>query len=397
MAAVIVVDSDVADSVREYASTLDAAHGSSEFSTALRALVGGSSFGSQTPDSAGLVACLEGQLAATPSPLIKLADREFEPTCNLLLHLFSRLYSVESAVAKRNGSDTPLIAAIVACSPTSQLALKDRRSIKATSVLAVLSTVFNLLLPSLPTRIQIVDLILEVAKTSKVDFALLQDSIGQNLVSWAQQCNASQETVRSLFYKFIAIDTVRDVRSLQLIKEFTQTFPPLDQEVDIIAQYALASPVVDVSFIMSRDLDSAVNRKATPLAKVLASYVAGDLISDQGDAVFEKSRILALARFFDQLPGQLRFQYTDFPAEIVKGTDVETLVVDAIKAKVIEGKLNQMEQAFYLARTNRLVLPSAPAEQWRAVADVLQEWKSALTNVDELVKSSRESIVNSSA
>lgn len=75
------------------------------------------------------------------------------------------------------------------------------------------------------------------------------------------------------------------------------------------------------------------------------------------------------------------------------------LLVEAIKAGVLEGKINQIDETFYLSRVNRFILAGedeANAENWNLVKRALQQWLDSIRNIDDIVKATRENLVKSS-
>lgn len=116
-----------------------------------------------------------------------------------------------------------------------------------------------------------------------------------------------------------------------------------------------------------------------------------------------KSKILALAKFFatesSKNPSKITFSYSEIP-NISSSSEFEILLVNAIKFGIIEGKLNQISETFYLSRVNKFILPGQNDENlknWMDVKKALVDWKDSLSNINDIVKSSRENIVNSSA
>ncbi|KAK6457153.1 uncharacterized protein RJT20DRAFT_127302 [Scheffersomyces xylosifermentans] len=401
MASVIVVDSELSDSLKEYAHIIDAANQNTELSSALQPLV----TGQDISDKQAVIAQLYKHSGA--ETLRKLTDKEFEPSVYLLIHILTQL-----SPSTLDDASSPLFKIILETNPSEQPTIRDRKSIKSTTVLSILNTIFNLLPETSKTRTYILSQILHVVKVSNLDFSLIEKSIGLRLITWLKQSGSSDEEIRSTFWKFITLDSRFSAKSLNLIKSFTATYPLNASELAQLITFSLSSDVVDVSFLVNNNVSNALGANSQDkLVGIFTKFVQGELVqvteSEAEGLPFEKinakSRILSLAKFFSEQSSSAEhdsiiFKYNEIP-NVSSTEDFETLLVDAIKSGVIEGKLNQVEETFYLTRVNRFVLAGNDqqnAKNWADVRTALLEWRNSLTNINEIVKSSRENIVNSS-
>lgn len=66
--------------------------------------------------------------------------------------------------------------------------------------------------------------------------------------------------------------------------------------------------------------------------------------------------------------------------------DVETWVIDVIRAGLIEGKLSQQRQVFLVHRTTYRVFGE---KQWREVATRLDTWRASLTHARDVIRRER--------
>jgi translation initiation factor 3 subunit M len=124
--------------------------------------------------------------------------------------------------------------------------------------------------------------------------------------------------------------------------------------------------------------------------------VNDEIDSVQKEFIESKSKILNMAKFFSDNSSKLAFEFTEIPAFKSNPEQFELLLIDAIKTGVLEGKVNQLEQKFYLTRVNRFVLAGEDNSQsWEAIKPVLLAWKQSLTNINEVVRASRDNIVES--
>ncbi|KAK6199325.1 uncharacterized protein RJT21DRAFT_45933 [Scheffersomyces amazonensis] len=404
MASVIVVDNELKDSVKEYAQIIDGLNQNQEFSESLTPLLGDDE---QIKDGKLLIEKIYE--VSSNSTLSKLSDREFEPTFYLLIHILSEL-SGES-ISVLDDENSPIIKLLLELNPQRQPLLRDRKSVKSTTILSVLTNIFNLIPETSTRRIFIINQILSIVKNANLEFNLIEENIGNNLINWLTKAQASESDIKSIFWNFISLDSEYSLKSLQFIKSFTLQFPLSIQELHNLIKFALSSPIVDVSFLITNNVAQALHANAQDsLALIFNKFVQGELvklsesIEDLSiELINEKSRILALAKFFSeksQLPDHdsIVFKYDEIPSELISNVeDFELLLVNSIKANVIEGKLNQLESTFYLTRVNRFVIAGneqTNTSNWNEVRQVLYEWKNSLTNINEIVKSTRENIVN---
>ena len=112
---------------------------------------------------------------STSENLKQLTEKEFEPTFYLLIYILIQLSNQNEVL---NNEKSPIFQTLLEINPQQPPSLRDRKSIKSTSILSILSTVFNLLPVSSTTRVFILKQILKVIKTSGIDFNLIQDKIG---------------------------------------------------------------------------------------------------------------------------------------------------------------------------------------------------------------------------
>lgn len=396
MASVIVVENDLKDSVSEYSLFIDSVHQNTEFSTSLNEFLG-----DEITNKKELATRILN--ASTKETLSSLSNKEFEPAFYLLAYLIKELegLTLEQAFLK----DSKIVSLLKECTPTQQPSLRDRKSLKPTTVLSAFNTLFNLLPPTSASRIDIIQTILSIVSETQVPFELVQSSIGDNLVGWLKAANASEEQVKKLFWSFISSDSEFTQKSLELIKAFTAQYELTLDELHQLIQFALSSSVVDVSFLVNNNVASALKQNSSDdLVKVFVEYTHGNLIksvpSSLTEEVVYKSKILALAKFFveNEESHQNAFKYSDIPSELVSSSaEFEKLLIDSIKAGVIEGKLNQVEETFGLIRVNRLILAGDNeklAQDWAAVKATLLNWKNSLENINEIVVNAKDNIVN---
>ncbi|KAG5417054.1 hypothetical protein I9W82_004687 [Candida metapsilosis] len=408
MASVIVVDNDLKDSIKEYAQVVDGLNGSTELATKVNSLLPSQQDQAIT-NKKELYTTL--QQASTVETLSKLTDKEFEPTIYLLIHILSELDSIDAVL---NNESSPIYNLVLSLNPQQALSLRDRKSIRSTSVLSILSTIFNLIPKTSKTRIYVIKQILKVIKTSEIEFNAIEDNISANLVNWLQESSASEDEIKGIFWDFIALDKLHTLKSLNFIKTFTHDFSVSESELAKLIKFALVSKVVDVSFLVNNNVASALKNSNDKLSQLFTNYVKGEILSIEdvssadsslpADFIHQKSRILNLARFFARKSlssdhDDIVFKYSEIE-NVSSSIELEELLVEAIKAGVLEGKINQIDETFFLTRVNRFILAGeeeANVENWNLVKNSLQQWLDSITNIDDIVRTTRENLVNSSA
>lgn len=399
MASVIVVENDLKDSVKEYGQVIDGVNQNTEFSGSLAQYVPeGAEAISKGPELAALLLS-----ASTKEILSSLSDKEFEPAFYLLVYILTKLEN--QTIEQLTAEDSQVISLLKSCTPTEQPSLRDRRSLKPTTIISIFNTLFNLLPASSPHRLQLINNILTVVSETDTSFALIQSSIGNNLVAWLKDAGASEAEIKKTFWFFISLDSAFSYESLQLIKTFTDQFKLSLEELRSLITFSLSSSVVDVSFLVNNNVAQAMKENSTDeLVQAFTQYTHSELItsvpSTLPEAIKHKSKILSLARFFVEngSTNGNTFKYSEISKELAATpAEFEKLLVDAIKAGVIEGKLNQVDETFYSIRTNRFILAGDEeklSKDWDSVKAAILEWKDALENINEVVLNAKENIVN---
>lgn len=403
MASVIVVDNALKDSISDYAKVIDSIVGSDKFSKDLGSMI--SSDSNEVSSKSELLDAIYGSSVA--SNLSNLTDKEFESTFNLIIHI---AVSLEKSVDVISTENSEIIKNLLDCNPDKQPSLRDRKSIKSTTILSVLTTIFNLLPQNSSNRVFVLSKVLDVVEKSGIDFSLIQDNIGNNINSWLIAAGAPEQEIRTLFWKFISLDNSGSKKTLELIKKFTSTYNLSEAEFEKLALFALSSSVVDISFMINTNVGAALNENSgSEISNLFYNYAKGNLItavplsvSDElGLSIKNKSKILALAKFFSEDEKKDVYSYSEIPNGLASDPqEFELLLINSIKAGVIEGKLNQVEENFTLTRVNTFILAGDSEninKSWEGVRRVLIEWKSALENIDDIVKTSKENIVNNNS
>lgn len=400
MSSRFVIENELKDSVKEYGQIVDGVHQNTEFSDSLQPF-----FNEQNDEVVNKPELAKKIFAASlKATLGALSDKEFEPAFYLLVYLLSELEN--TPIEQYVQPDSEIISLLKECTPSQQPSLRDRRSLKPTTILSILNTFFNYLPATSRSRVFLIQLILTIVADTQINFALIQASVGDNLVNWLATAGASEEETRSLFWRFITLDAAHTYKSLELIKAFTSQYQVSLPELHALIKFALSSTVVDVSFLVNNNVAAALQQHGSDeLVQAFVKYTRGELLTNVPaglpEDILAKSRILSLARFFVDNENKTLFKYSEIPSELVSSVaDFEKLLIDSIKAGVIEGKLNQVDETFYLVRVNRFVLAGDNqrlAHDWETVRGALMDWKHSLENIYETVLNAKENIVNNNA
>jgi translation initiation factor 3 subunit M len=402
MQSVIIVEQELRDSVKSYSQVLDGTgEGAPTFSQYFRAApTADDELHAEVSDADGLSAAL---VALIPR-LGALVDRDFEPTFNLVLHVLAELH--HQLVAQALDRYPEVVAHLVALNPAQQPTLRDRRAIKASLVLLLLNNVFNLLPPLLAHRLAVIDAILAVAEGLHLHFDAMA-RFGDLLVTWLEAAGASDERLRATFWRYVALDNEFGDATLWQVKRFVDHHRlALVLELRSLIVFAMQSQRTDVLFLVNANVSAAIAQwRDDELVAQFDRFIRGELVSvEHLPKVAAKLRILALCRYLAELLAQQLprgvFRYADIPRELAANAmDLELLLIQAIKAGVLEGRLSQLDQTLHLTRANRFVYYGAEqnARNWDDVERVLYDWRNALQNIREIVNTSRENIVNNQA
>lgn len=329
-------------------------------------------------------------VAERSAVLSQAPEREFEAQYNLVLHILTF------------SSDLTTILPIVLKNLSNPPTYKNGPILS----LAVLTNMFNILPVSSPLRYQVFLAILDsAAATNNIGLVVSQiKHLPERLKEW----NVSEDDTRDLFvkistlltsshddltaYKYLLSAVVSaESSTFPLTSKLVQTAIVLDSVYDFDELFAL-EPVQNLK------LSEAV------LFHLLETVATGDyaafkdfqnknsefLTDNKIDPVKleHKVRVLALAKVASHAT-QRTIPYTVFANAIdVPVEDVEMWVIDTIRAGLIEGRLSQITQSFALHGATPI--GKFDADDWKAVSNKLEGWKSGLKDILEVLKTARE-------
>lgn len=380
---VFIVDNELTSSIKELGEIFDQVQGTEEVSTQL------SKYIDETNEITQKDALIkEIYTISKTENLIKLNDKDFESTFNLIIYI---LVELQGDIEKLFQNDE-LLNNLIQSNPKETISLRDKKSIKATSILSELTLIFNLLDESSQTRIKIIKAILSFFKSSNLEFKIIEKSFTLNLNNWLSKINnIKQEDIKSIFWEFISLDDNHSLNSLKLIKDFTKDYEVTKDELLTIIKFSLNSKTIDLSFMINTNISQSLTaNKSDSLVELFIKYLNGELIqSSEFPLVESKSKILSLCKFFDN-SGKFIFKFDEIP---VPKNELEILIINSIKNNLIEGKLDQLNETFKLIRVNKSILPyddSSIENNLLNVKKNLTIWRDSLINVDKVVQNFRE-------
>ncbi|RFU35174.1 hypothetical protein B7463_g1122, partial [Scytalidium lignicola] len=281
--------------------------------------------------------------------------------------------------------------------------------------LSVLTTVFNLIQPENEVRFNIFQAILRLIKSTGM-WDTLKPQLGQ-LDKWIAEWDIDEEDQRKLFTQIadVAEDSGEEEGSYNYLLKALRTFDPKEAAEEISSPEAqdlslkalkialLSNTHYDFSDLTSLPTIQALSESHPVFFELLEIFSEKELedyndFRDENEEFFEESgldnsklhrkmRLLTMASLAASTNTR-ELEYKRIAKALqVPLEDVEMWVIDVIRAGLIEGKLSQKNQVFLVHRTTYRVFGE---KQWREVATRLDQWKTSLRGVLDVVKHERE-------
>ncbi|KAG8883449.1 hypothetical protein FRB97_006577 [Tulasnella sp. 331] len=318
-------------------------------------------------------------------------DREIDGFFNLLYY---RVFSLFTDDVTQKAQLTPLIHTIT--NSPDHTAVKYR----------ILANLFNGLPRTSPLRLQVYNALLTVA-SSQDDVEVL--SIRKSEVEqWLQEWEVPQHE-KSVLLKRISEAFAKSnqlTKSYEYLQLYTKSLPLSSHEATSAAlntiALALRLPSI-LDFDSVFHLESIQSIKHHPLLSLVRTLVSGNFkdfkswMSSHGDvlghfklekaALEHKMRLLALAGLGTHHVGSLVPYATIASALHIDVKDVETWVIDGMRANLIGGKLSQTSQTLHVTRaTYQAFKPT----DWKYLQERLIGWKTDLLGVLDVVTAARQ-------
>ncbi|OSD04495.1 PCI-domain-containing protein [Trametes coccinea BRFM310] len=320
------------------------------------------------------------------------SEKEIEGFFNLLFSHFLTLFSLD-APETRSHLDSLLKTIIAAPDHT-------------TAKYRILATLFNSIPRRSPLRFAVYQTLLEFA-SSNDDLELLgisQTEVDKWLSEWEISAEEKSGFLKLLVHAFAKAGDA--ATSFQYQLSYVRSLPSSSPVAQTAAVEAVASALRLPSYFdfdaLFR-LDAVVAAKDHPLFSLLQIFLNEGLqqytawVGSHGDVLSKyeldsaqlerKIRLLTLATLGFQNMGR------DVPYSVIASalqvdpSQVESWVIDVIRAGLLSGKLSQTTQTLHVTRATARAFER---EQWELLEKRLQEWKTGLASVLEVVSASRK-------
>lgn len=330
--------------------------------------------------------------------LTKFSDRSLEPTFNLYLHILDELSSELDADLESVLGEVLEKLQIAAYSPQDS-------AIKPTSVISLLSNVFNFVPETCHLRVQLLGNVLKLVISYSLDnlvspfTASLPDWLaaidGITGLEWRELINKafialyerSSQVEALTFYKKLVTDErlePRDfdrflLRVLQAHKYFNVS--------DLSLESKLGDASLTQSFTILKNGDVAAFNEfiTTPEGVSIAKQVGKDRFAQK---VRQGALVLSLEKIEEE-SGSNEFTYAQISEAISAPSEqVEEFLIESIQQGLVSGRLSQVEQKFYLSKIDRLVTPSRKisANDWQRIQGYLENWSKTIDDTQALIE-----------
>ncbi|KAF6014865.1 hypothetical protein HII12_001283 [Brettanomyces bruxellensis] len=334
--------------------------------------------------------------------LKNMGDNAFEPTANLYINTIDSLTS-EMDVDVLG----PIESAVKNLGVEQYIASKS--NVKPTSVISVLSNVFNFVPETSRLRVLILQQIVDLASRNYLQ-SLLSPTIAKNFLCWILKVeDADTEDVRKLANQIFAeIYTFNQTEALTFYSNLLQNenlesaFNAEDRENFVLK--ALSAK----KYFAIKDAGFSSKLNDPALAQLLVLIQTANLkefntfiSTSEGkslsvkldlDTLSLRVKCTAIPKILETLSeesGKHAFGYEEIAKEIcVSGAEVEEILIECIQQGFITGRLSQPEEILYLNRVNSAYATNAPltAEEWQKAGKYLQKWSVTIDGLQSLIK-----------
>lgn len=280
--------------------------------------------------------------------------------------------------------------------------------------LNILSTVFNTVPPESESRYHVLLAILSVIRKQTTNFDLFRPQL-KTLEVWLQNWDLEKADQRKLYLAIhdVAADAGDDSAAYQYLLKALRTIQDA-QEVSSdearslslkAVSNALSSPTTfDFSDLTALDSVQALRKSESTwfdLLEIFSTETVDDyreFVSSHGDwlaaqsldqaQLENKMRSLTLTSLAASASQTRSLPYSTIAKALhIPDEDVEMWVIDVIRAGLVEGKLSQSTQTFFIHRATYRVFGE---HQWREVASRLDMWKRSLSSVLRVLAEQRK-------
>ncbi|CAE6511112.1 unnamed protein product [Rhizoctonia solani] len=327
------------------------------------------------------------------------SDREIEGFFNLLN---SHLVTLFTETPELEPHVSALVATILGA-PENYTGVKYR----------VLSNLFNSLPRSSSLRPSVYRALLGVASDQGELDVLQIDRADVN--RWLSEWNISEEdksafldTIAEAFRKAGDVEIAYGYQLAYLRSVSASSPKALEASTRVISSAVSEPSIFDLDTLLRVDTLQAA--KDHPLFALLKVFTAGGLeqyheweashastLSEFGmdkDALLRKIRLLTLASIASTKIGR-DISYAEVASVLqVQDTEVETWAIDAIRHKLIGGKLSQATSSIHITRSSTRTFGTS---QWQDLESQLLQWKTNLGEVVKVIAQARKIATGSGA
>ncbi|KAI0677204.1 PCI-domain-containing protein [Trametes maxima] len=320
------------------------------------------------------------------------SEKEIEGFFNLLFSHFLTLFPLDSSETRAHLDS--LLKTIVSTS--------DHTSTKY----RVLSNLFNAIPRQSPLRLAVYQSLLDLASSNdELEFlGISETEVDKWLSEWEISSEEKSSFLKLLVHAFTKANNATVAYHYQL--SYVRSLPPASPAAQEAAISAVASALRLPSYFDFDSLfrlDAVVAAKDHELFSLLRIFLNEGLPQYKawadshsaalakyeldGAQLERKIRLLTLATLGFQNTGRDVPYSTIATALQVEPSQVESWVIDVIRAGLLSGKLSQTAQTL---RVTRATARAFEREQWELLEKRLQAWKTGLASVLEVVSASRK-------
>ncbi|TPX34812.1 hypothetical protein SmJEL517_g02533 [Synchytrium microbalum] len=338
------------------------------------------------------------QYAKESSVLVNVDPKDFESVYNLLVAL------IKDATASVIPQLIKYIVDPIVATATEKTLLKLR----------VLSNLYNNLERTSPSRCDVYQGIVAVAaKGGEVDVLIPTLPL---LDAWLAEWSVSADVKRQLFL------TISDVlgahkqykqQSYEHLLKYLSSFPATPESSPITKPYALRAvteairipQVLDFEDLVALYAVQALKKDDAPLYDLLNIFLNESLAQYEAfckshagfmdshgldhEQNLRKMKLLSLATLAtSNVHGEVAYDIIAKNLNIDED-DVEMWIIDAIRAGMIDAKMNQLKRVAVITRSTHRVFGDA---EWRQLRDKLKAWRSNLSEVLTVLGSTRRDV-----
>lgn len=389
----ITVDETLAGSVAEYVALLDFHNQGLELAQKCQSFAQSSN----NEDDQEIVydEQLYQEIVDSHKYFVAIPDKEFESAAILAIHILSFSNNSEKLFLQFLNS---LIKVFQFDDLSNKIVKNNKKSLKSISVISTLSNVFNLSYLIEPaTKIAIFNSILDLVTVLNYPELLLP--IVDQMEGLFLPAKLEEET-RSIFVKFAhLIKPVDEVKSLELCKlAISRISNPSTQLIEEYLAGSLNSKdILDLSDI----LEQSTIAIPPQYCNLIKDYLTLSAVEFQSKAssyqqistalnlnqISRKNQYLTLAKL-GLSNAKLSFEEISKHLNL-KPEEIEMFIIDAIKSKVVEAKISQINQSVTIYKV-LLVVKKIDLKDWMEIKSTLLDWRNKLKDVRVLLEQSQK-------